>query len=320
MANKILYTYHKFSLLVLILISLNGCSATGGYKGIDAIHAVKGDDDRITSVYDQAKADNVKITDDVVFKFANNIKNFMEIRMNKKRTWRKISAGTQVLTAAAAAALTVAEKSVALIAGLSGFSAIIPELQNIFQAKEGAIAFRNGRDLISVALDDFINASRKKISDSELTCAGVELSTRVSASIRLVDTALLKTIPTIDDMKEAVTRVKLIKFKNGATDPVDNAEKEVAEKEEALDDKEAIEVDEKVLAQGAINNIADAGTTNKDKAAKDAIKANKKAETATDKVVKAKDELDDAKEKLVVAKAEENSSNKPFVCIVETDK
>ena len=166
--------------------------------------------DQPTVIEASKKGDIIKVTDRIIVLYANDVQKFMRLRMSGKRALRKISASIQVMTAAIATALAGFGGSSAVIAGFAGVSAIIPEFQSIFQAAEGAEAFRRGAELIGDAETDYIIEISKKggqVQDA-LTTDGAKLYKRVVASIVVVEKALQQQIPTLKQIEEAEGKVE----------------------------------------------------------------------------------------------------------------
>ncbi len=137
--------------------------------------------------------------------------------MNWARIARILSSTTQVLTAAAAVTLGVASSSMTAITALSASSAVMPELQNIFEARERAIAYSQGVDLIEKAegryflaiasRDNDEKSSKGLVSKKKLGIDGANLYIEIMASLRLVEKALVSMLPTIEEMETATGKV-----------------------------------------------------------------------------------------------------------------
>ncbi|KKO20450.1 MAG: hypothetical protein BROFUL_00835 [Candidatus Brocadia fulgida] len=79
---------------------------------------------------------DVKVTDADVIGFSSDIQKALRARMDFGRRVRLGSGTVQILAAAAGATLGLITKDVTTAAALAAVSAVIPELQNIFQARD----------------------------------------------------------------------------------------------------------------------------------------------------------------------------------------
>ena len=149
------------------------------------------------------RAGDQKVTDQLVVQLGNDVKKFMRLRLNEKRVTRKLSASIQVMTAAIAGALAAFNASTAVVASFAGVSAFIPELQEIFQAKEGAEAFRRGVQLIEKAEVKYLTVIKGDTTKPKLTPAGAAYYGRIVGALNLVEKALLNQIPTLEEVEAA---------------------------------------------------------------------------------------------------------------------
>jgi hypothetical protein len=146
---------------------------------------------------------------DVLF-FMNNVKRSLRDRMHFSRIARLASSTAQVLTAAAAATLGVTTGSLTAITTLAASSALMPQLMEIFNAKERAEAYSQGLHWIEKAEADYrkkmVRASITKRNSKRMTIEGAKLYARILGAIKLVERALVRQIPSIDEMKAAAGR------------------------------------------------------------------------------------------------------------------
>ena len=193
----------KSALLISCVLAVSGCESLVETLALDAIPRATFESKK--TVIDEAEGNQYVVTDRFIVAYANDVQKFMRMRMAGKRVLRKVSASLQVATAAIAAALAGFGGPVTVIAGFAGVSAIIPEFQGIFQAAEGAEAFRRGAELIGEAETDYITAisTQAGLIQNILTPEGANLYVRVVASIVVVEKALLQQIPTIKQLKQA---------------------------------------------------------------------------------------------------------------------
>lgn len=211
MNKTILTTNARTIFWVFALLNTAACSSVRYAADRSTMMPVGWDYIDVSTVIDNATSDGsvTQVTDQHVLKFANEVKKFMEIRTNQKGVLRKSSSSLQVISAAFATAFAAFKASAQMIAGFSGFSAVVPELQNVFQAKEGADAFREGSEMVSNAISDYLVATEGgRIPSDTLTDAGKELQKRVLGTIVLVNKALLQLIPSKEEVAEAVDGIE----------------------------------------------------------------------------------------------------------------
>lgn len=155
---------------------------------------------------------DIKVSDADVIGFSSDIQKALRWRMDTSRRVRLGSGSAQILAAAAGASLGLATGSVATAAALAAFSAVIPEMQNIFQARDRSVAYEQGLEMIQDSESRYYqsrtaSASIGTVSTTELTTAGGKLLVEISACLKVVDKALLQTIPTIEDLQAAKGRL-----------------------------------------------------------------------------------------------------------------
>jgi hypothetical protein len=151
---------------------------------------------------------DVKVTDADVIGFSSDIQKALRARMDFGRRVRLGSGTVQILAAAAGATLGLITKDVTTAAALAAVSAVIPELQNIFQARDRVGAYKDGLALLQDAEARYYqkmtqNGAITTISAEKLTPEGSQLLVETAACLKLVDKALFQTIPTIEDLKAA---------------------------------------------------------------------------------------------------------------------
>ncbi len=173
-------------------------------------------------------------TDADVLQFANMLKNVFRGQLNESIIARHVSAVSQVLTAAAAATLTTissgAQNSITILAATS---AVMPQLQGIFDAKGRAAAFDQGGELLSQAEAAYYTAigalpdrtpAEKAAADKggadgnaadalsedvktrinrRLTPQGAALYAAALAAIQVVEKLEVAQLPTIDQIRAA---------------------------------------------------------------------------------------------------------------------
>lgn len=156
---------------------------------------------------------DIKVSDADVLGFSSDIQKALRHRMDKARRVRLGSGSFQVLAAATGATLGLVTRDVTTAAVFAAISAIIPELQGIFQARERSDAYSRGLELIQDADARYyqkrtVNVSIREVPGKELTKEGAALLSEVAACIKLIDKALIQTIPTIEDLKAATGKLE----------------------------------------------------------------------------------------------------------------
>lgn len=181
----------------------------------------KGKDDKTHNIrfvdYDVSiPFDSIQVSDADVLGFSGDIQKALRRRMDRARRVRLGSGSAQVLAAATGATLGLLTRDVATAAIFAGISAVMPELQHIFQARERSEAYAQGLELIQDADARYYNKRTEsagpkglsEVSNNTLTKEGAELLSEIAACIKLVDKALIQTIPTIEDLQAATGRLE----------------------------------------------------------------------------------------------------------------
>ncbi len=156
---------------------------------------------------------NIQVSDADVVGFSSDIQKALRHRLNKARRVRLGSGTLQVIAAAVGATLGFTIDDAHTAAAFGVIAAVIPELQNIFQARGRAEAYTDGLELIQDAHAFYhkkLSQTEKRglVSTSELTVEGGELLVQIAACLKLVDKALLTHIPTIEELKAAKGRIE----------------------------------------------------------------------------------------------------------------
>lgn len=168
---------------------------------------------------------DIKVCDADVIGFSSDIQKALRRRMDRARRVRLGSGSTQVLFAATGATLGLVIKDLTTAASLAAISAVIPEFQRIFQAKERSEAYECGLELIRDADVRYYQKITEKgyvetIPVDKLTKDGAALLSEIAACLKLVDKAILQTIPSIEDLQAATGRLEeLGAIKLVPTDP-----------------------------------------------------------------------------------------------------
>ncbi len=157
----------------------------------------------------------IAVSDADVIGFSNDLQKIFRHRMNKARRVRLGSGTLQILAASAGAAVGLTSGDVAVAGGFAMLAAVIPELQNIFQARGRVAAYTDGLELIQDASARYYknrikeeNGEIQSVSTKTLTKEGSVLLEQTVACIKLVDKALLTNIPTIEDLEAATGRIR----------------------------------------------------------------------------------------------------------------
>jgi hypothetical protein len=178
---------------------------------------------------DPAKRDHTYvITDRDVYDFENDLKSLLRKKAVSGRVVREISATAQVLAAAAAATLLVVDGGATEAAAvLAGGSAVIPNLQKIFNAGERSQAYTDAVGLLEASEARFqtaIATQDGQVNMERLTLAGARFADEIAATIRLMESTISARIPKIEDMEKAhgvsMNTLKVsnedVSFQNGA--------------------------------------------------------------------------------------------------------
>jgi len=171
--------------------------------------------------------EDIKVSDADVIGFSSDIQKALRRRMDRARRVRLGSGSIQVIAAATGATLGLMTGDVATAAVFAAVSAIMPEFQHIFQAKERSEAYEQGLELIQDADTRYYNkrtesasAGIESIPINKLTKEGAALLSEIAACLKLVDKAILQTIPSIEDLQAATGRLEeLGAIKLVPTDP-----------------------------------------------------------------------------------------------------
>ncbi len=100
---------------------------------------------------------DIKVSDADVIGFSSDIQKALRRRMDRARRVRLGSGTTQVIAAATGVTLGLMTGDVATAAVFAAISAVMPELQNIFQAKEISDAYQRELELIQDADTRYYN-------------------------------------------------------------------------------------------------------------------------------------------------------------------
>ncbi len=156
---------------------------------------------------------SVHVTDKDVLIYCNNLKNVFRKRMNVSRIAVESGATLQVLAAGAAAAYgataagaAVSGATTEIMAGLSGGSAVMPQLEGVFGLAQRSDAFSQGVALIEAAEARYyvsIAAANESTGDAKLTASGAQLYSSAVAAERLVEHAIASLIPTVEELQAA---------------------------------------------------------------------------------------------------------------------
>lgn len=176
------------------LVVITGCSS---YKTSNDLSYYLFRPDYIDTASKRAGSSQIQqVSDDDALRFSTGVRHKLRQRTVIARLARETSATLQVLTAAAAAALGVASGGVTpAMTALAATSAVVPQFQEVFDAKQRAEAYNQGVTLIGDAESRYLAAVQGKIANDTLTPAGANLILQVNATLKLVETALVSQIP-----------------------------------------------------------------------------------------------------------------------------
>ncbi len=159
------------------------------------------------------------VTDQTIIDCKVTVVNMLRDRMNSARLARTGGGFIQVVTAAASAMFTGTTGASALATStiLSGTSAIIPELSNVFEAKERAEVYSKGVEMIEDAyaqyLEDITTAKEEPSPPSCSPCrspigetlspAAAVLYGKIGGALHVVEKGLAGQLPTLEELQKA---------------------------------------------------------------------------------------------------------------------
>lgn len=222
-------------ILVLLAISVSGCTTTELFTMNGATDAHKqtkfsGYEHHYLfepSPVQMANAAAGEITDQHILDFSENVKEALRRRMNRARLARMFSGTIQVLTAATAAGLGAVSANIDTITALAGTSAVMPQLQELFGARERAQYYEQGASLVEQAQGRYFGAIARgetKLQDPpKISLAAVALFNETVAAITVVEKALVDRLPTVEELQKATGAYTDLKVAPAAApiDPVD---------------------------------------------------------------------------------------------------
>lgn len=211
-------------ILVLLTISLSACTTTdmliiGGKKS--AHEQTKFNDYEHHYLFEpspvqMANATANEITDKQILDFSENVKEALRRRMNRARLARMFSGTIQVLTAATAAGLGAVSANIDTITALAGTSAVMPQLQEMFGARERAQYYEQGASLVEQAQGRYLGAvardETKPQVPPKISLAAVALFNETVAAITVVEKALVDRLPTVEELQKATGAYTDLKF------------------------------------------------------------------------------------------------------------
>lgn len=148
------------------------------------------------------------VSDQLAIHYADNVARILRGRFTGARIIREVSSTAQVgmgVTAGAAGPLHLGNHALALL-GIG--SAVVPELQRIFNAKGRAENYQEAVRMIEEGIVEYLSFNQKP-SNSELTQNGVSLIHRTNAAIHIVEQSLAGLLPTLEQMKQATERMSV---------------------------------------------------------------------------------------------------------------
>ncbi|MFQ5713216.1 MAG: hypothetical protein ACE5GU_04235 [Candidatus Scalinduaceae bacterium] len=180
-------------LFLIVIIPLASCAST-----------------KIPTVYERAEArdaSNIQVTDADILALSSDVVQLFQSRMRKGWLTRKISETIRLVTASAAGGFGISSHDeTEIITALSLTSAIVPPLQNVWQAGETAMAFQQGVSMIVNAEARYytgIAVKNQSVNNDGLSKEGAELFKEVTNTITVVTKTLAGQIPTITELEAA---------------------------------------------------------------------------------------------------------------------
>jgi hypothetical protein len=208
--------------LLLLLMSLSACTTTDLFTTNDAKSAHQQTE---FSNYEHhylfepspvQLAKGLSPTDNDILAFSENVKEALRRRMNRARLARMFSGTIQVLTAATGAGLGAVSANIETITALAGTSAVMPQLQELFGARERAQYYEQGASMIDQAQGRYFGAiARKEVPSATpptISLAAVALFNETVAAITVVEKALVDRLPTVEELQKATGAYTDLKF------------------------------------------------------------------------------------------------------------
>ena len=197
-----------------LMLILGGCATTDGISGASDSSAYKQAGFNAyerhylfePSAVQMAKGNPDAITDEHFLAFSENVKEALRRRMNRARIARMFSGTIQVLTAATAAGLGAVSANIETITALAGTSAVIPQLQELFDAKGRAEYYEQGANMIEEAQGRYFDAvarGQATPTNGLFSVAAVALFEQTVASLKVVEKGLISRLPTVEEMQKA---------------------------------------------------------------------------------------------------------------------
>ena len=141
-------------------------------------------------------------TDQQALQFSSNVARLLRAKATGARMTRDVSNSLQVSMAALAGANSAFGFSDRSLAVLGLGSALIPDVQGIFNAQGRGDAYLDAVRLIETAQGAYM-AHNQQPSATELTQNGATLIQRTQASVHVVEKVLSGRVPTIVDLEQA---------------------------------------------------------------------------------------------------------------------
>ncbi len=225
--KTLLNTYLKYSAIGLC-IALSGCANQYEKNNTGFLDVTTLPEFGLLDVDEFYLNDSAfEIDDRAIYKFTYLLEDALRKRERRGRVGEEVFAGIQVTLAALAAAFSGASVHPDLITGLSGLSALTPDIAQIINPGEKAKAYSQTLELIENANSSYISARTLAITKADdviptgkLTPEGASLFVSVVSSLKVLRDTLHATIPKSEDLDKATGKYALFSVNMNTVDIV----------------------------------------------------------------------------------------------------
>ncbi len=184
---------HPLLLILLCCSVLFGTSGCGDkyYKAVD-------------------RSIDYTVTDREILEFTNHVRHMLRTKMKWASVAAYVSSTISLATAATAATVGVTSGGgasvIRAVAALSASSLFTNDLISIFKMKDRAQAYQDGLALIESSEARYFQTMAKKkgrVENYKMTQHGADLYAETVGAIKLIEKALVNSIPTLEEVKQA---------------------------------------------------------------------------------------------------------------------
>lgn len=183
---------------------LAGCASYNMYRPTVLDYAVL-EKDPTALKRKGAVTNSIQVTDKHVVLFVNNLKCLLRTKASYSRIARYTSATTQVLSAAAAGVVSVAGGGQTLVAGLAGGSALMPQFQEIFHARDRAKYYAECVSNIEDAESRYITtraSAGNQCPEDRLSVDGARFYQEIVATLKVLENRIADLLPKTSDLEK----------------------------------------------------------------------------------------------------------------------